>query len=166
MCSMPLGHQRVEQHPQKQQQTLLVILHVCATLEEWIPVKSDAELQTRGRKGTRLKYQSTSTPAAISTAIRDRMTMLRQLRAEQNESAWQHSAALPQQQYWLLLPCSGALRQQHTTLAPGACSSSDTVKCAHSAIALQWRIAPAAHHIGARRLQQCDKGCLSTVWVP
>ena len=48
--------------------------------------------------------------------------MLRQLRAEQKESDWQHSAALPQQQYWLLLPCSGALRQQHTTLAPGACS--------------------------------------------
>ena len=47
--------------------------------------------------------------------------MLMQLRDEQKESDWQHSAALPQQQYWLLLPCSGALRQQHTTLLGGAC---------------------------------------------
>jgi hypothetical protein len=63
-------------------------------------------------------------PAAMSTAIRDRMTMLMQLRDAQNESDWQHSAALPQQQYWLLLPCSGALRQQHTTSLGGACGGS------------------------------------------
>jgi len=50
--------------------------------------------------------------------------MLMQLRDAQKESDWQHSAALPQQQYWLLLPCSGALRQQHTTSLGGACGAS------------------------------------------